>query len=133
MSIRAIKTLFLIGGIYDVVLGVVFCLFFKPIYNLYSAALPNHDGYIQLPALLIAVFGIGFFYVAKDPVKNSAIIVMAILMKLVYIAVVVGHKLLGDMPGPYLPFAVMDMVFVILFVSACTSICRLDREGLQAG
>lgn len=125
MSIKGIKTVFLIAGVYDIILGIVFALFFKPIYNMFGAELPNHAGYIQLAASYIFVFGIGFYLVYKDPVRNQAIITLGILMKFLFVVIVLGHLLLDTIPAFYIPFALLDIVFLLLFLYTQTAIKKL--------
>jgi hypothetical protein len=125
MSIKGIKTVFLIAALYDIILGIVFGLFFKPVYNSFGAELPNHAGYIQLAAAYILVFGIGFYLVYKDPVRNQAIITLGILMKLVFVVIVLGHLLIDTIPPFYIPFALLDVVFLLLFLYTQTAIKKL--------
>ena len=41
MSMNAVKTLFTIAAWYDIILGAVFGLFFKPIYERFNSTLPT--------------------------------------------------------------------------------------------
>ena len=125
MSIKGIKTVFLVAAVYDIILGIVFGLFFKPIYNSFGAELPNHVGYIQLAGAFILVFGIGFYLVYKNPVQNQAIITLGILMKLLFVVIVLGHLLIDTVPAFYIPFALLDIVFLLLFLYAQTGIRKL--------
>ena len=125
MSIKGIKTVFLVAALYDIILGIVFGLFFKPVYTCFGAELPNHAGYIQLAAAYILVFGIGFFFVYKDPVRNQAIITLGVLMKLGFVVVVLGHLLIDTIPPFYIPFALLDIVFLLLFMYTLTAVKKL--------
>jgi len=125
MSIKGIRTMFLIAALYDIILGIVFGLFFKLVYTSFGAELPNHAGYIQLAAAYILVFGIGFFLVYKDPVRNQAIITLGVLMKLVFVVIIFGHLLIDSVPSFYIPFALLDIVFLLLFLYAQTAIKKL--------
>jgi len=107
MSLKTIKAIFLISAWYDILLGIIFGLFFKPIYQSFGVELPNHAGYIQLSALYIFVFGIGFYLIYKNPVQKLAFFVVAI-----------GHLVLDTIPSIYIPFAILDILFVLLFVPA---------------
>jgi len=118
MSLKAVKTLFLVAALYDLILGFVFGLFFKPIYTGFAAELPNHAGYIQLAAAYIFIFGIGFLWVSRNPQANTPLISLGILMKLAFVIVVFGHLLFDTIPVFYIPFAVLDLVFLVLFIMA---------------
>ncbi len=53
-----IKPFFWTAVAYDIVLGIVFFFAFKPVFAAVKYPLPNNDGYMQFPALLIIVFGV---------------------------------------------------------------------------
>jgi hypothetical protein len=125
MSIKGIKTVFLVAALYDIILGIVFGLFFKQVYNSFGTELPNHAGYIQLAAAFILTFGIGFYFVYKDPVRNRAIVTLGVLMKLGFVVVVLGHLLIDSVPSFFIPFALMDIVFLLLFMYTQTAIKKL--------
>jgi hypothetical protein len=115
MSLKTVKAAFMASAVYDIVLGIIFGLFYKLVYNAFETPLPNHAGYIQLISLYLLIFGIGFWFVAKNPAAHIGIIRLGILMKLAFIVVVVGHLIFDSVPGFYIPFAVIDLVFLVLF------------------
>ena len=118
MKVKTIKLLFIISALYDFLLGVIFLVGFRKIYNYFDIALPNHDGYVQFGAAVVAIFGVGFWFVAQDPQRNRDIIKMGILLKLSYSGVAFYHAALGNLPGIWLPFAWFDLIFLVLFVRA---------------
>lgn len=118
MNLKAIKSLFIISALYDFILGVIFLLGFRQIYHCFNIVLPNHDGYVQFGAALVAIFGVGFWFVAQDPQRNRDIVKMGILLKVSYSGVVFYHAALGNLPGMWLPFAWLDIIFLIFFVIA---------------
>ncbi len=122
MSLKAIKNLFVISALYDVVLGILFLLAFKQVYAFFNIALPNHDGYIQFGAAMVAIFGLGFAFVAEDPQRNRAIIKMGILLKAAYASIVLSHWFSGNIPAIWSVFAWFDLAFLVLFVGALRSL-----------
>ncbi|HMC67243.1 MAG TPA: hypothetical protein VKI65_20075 [Gemmataceae bacterium] len=124
MSSGMVRVLFLIAAIYDIVLGLAFAWAFKTIYSWFGIELPNHDAYIQLPGYLIAIFGIGFLFVAFNPAKNRPLIFLGILLKLAFTGVALGHRFSDGIPAVYTIFAVLDLVFAALFLSALLTMKR---------
>jgi predicted neutral ceramidase superfamily lipid hydrolase len=124
MSLKAVKALFLIASIYDVVAGLAFALLYKPIYERFGVELPNHPGYVQLMGAFVLIFGIGFYLVSVDPVKNVSLILMGILMKAAFVIVVFYHSVFGSSPQLFVPFAVADLVFFLLFLWAYSGVRR---------
>lgn len=129
MSLKSVKAVLMASAIYDILLALIFGLFYRVIYYTFDTALPNHPGYIQLATVYIMIFGIGFWYAAKNPIANMGIIRMGVLMKLGYIVVVFGHWFFGGIPGFYVPFAFIDLVFLILFMMADVAVRRLPATA----
>jgi hypothetical protein len=113
-----VSPLFVFAALYDIVLGLIYGLAFRPIYARFGIALPNHDGYVQLPAALILVFGVGFWFVARAPERNRDLIKLGIGMKAAFCAVVLGHYFLASIPAMWIPFALADLLFGIAFLMA---------------
>jgi len=111
----------------------VFGLAYKTIYETVGSVLPNHPGYVQLPALLIIVFGIGFWMVAQDVRGNRSIISLGILMKLAFGIVVFGHLIAGNTIPFYIPFGIIDLGFAILFLMARKSLDATSEVGDRDG
>lgn len=105
---------FLFIGIYDVVLGLGFVLFYKSIYQFVGATLPNHPGYIYVPALFLASGGIGEFMIAKNPLKNIDLVAVRLLMKVSFAAVVFYYYFKHWMPTIYVVIALMSILGIIL-------------------
>ena len=122
MDIRWVKKLFIVAALYDFVLGIIFLFCFKSIYSYFNIALPNHDGYVQFGAALIAIFGVGFWFVAQNPDRNRDIIKMGILLKIAYSGTVFFYALAGNIPSIWVPFAWFDLIFLFLFIGALRSL-----------
>ena len=129
MSLKTVKAVFMASAVYDIVLGLIFGLFYKPVYNTFQTTLPNHAGYIQLIAMYLLIFGIGFWFVAKNPAAHLGIIRLGIMMKLAFIVVVMGHLFFGSVPNFYVPFAVIDAAFLVLFVMAESLVRRITQPA----
>ena len=113
-----VRPLFVVAAAYDLILGIAFLLAFRPIYARFGIALPNHDAYVQFAAAVVAIFGIGFWFVALAPQRNRDIIKMGILLKLSYASVVFAHFARGQMPTMWVPFAFLDLLFLGAFLAA---------------
>ena len=113
-----IRPLFVIAAIYDLVLGVLFLIAWRPVYERFGIALPNHPAYVQFAAAVVATFGIAFWYVANAPERNRDIIKLGVLLKIAYSSIVLSYWFQGRMPGMWVPFAWIDLVFLLAFVAA---------------
>jgi hypothetical protein len=129
MSLKTIRTIYLVGGIYDMVVAVVFGLFFKAIYLNFGVELPNHDGYIQITAAYIFVFGVGYYLVYKNPFEGLGLVIIGILMKLGFCVVVFGHYLFGSIPAMYIPFGLIDLIFGAIFLLTYAPLKKLKAAA----
>lgn len=119
-----IHPLFFIAAAYDFVLGVVLLAMHPAIFAYFGVPPPNHPGYVEFPAALVIIFGVGFWMVARDPWRNRDIIKLGILLKLAYAGVVLGHAARGAMPGMWIPWAWADLAFVVAFAAALRTLSR---------
>jgi hypothetical protein len=125
MSLKAIKTLFWVAAVYDFVLGFVFGLFYPLIYARFGVELPNHPGYVQLSAMFIFIIGVGFYLVARNPRENRQIVLLGILMKIGFCLVVFSHLVFGTVPPIYVPFAILDFLFLVSFLPAYAALRKM--------
>lgn len=117
-----VRPLFWTAAIYDFVLGVVFLVAHGAVYARFGVPPPNHPAYVQFAAAVVVTFGIGFWLVARAPQRNRDIIKLGILLKLAYSSVVLGWWFQGRMPGMWVPFAWIDLAFLVAFVAALRAI-----------
>ena len=129
MSLPTIRGLFVIAGAYDFALGLAFLLFGPRIYSAAGVKPPNHWGYVEFAALLLMVFGVMFFAVARDPARNRNLIPYGMLLKLSYAGLVVYYWATIDCPMMFKPFAVIDAAMLVLFGMAYM---RLSGPVLKA-
>ena len=120
-----IKPLFFIAGVYEATLGVLFSTSALPLLESARVSFPSHVAYIQFPALLLIVFAIMFFSIARDPVSNKNLVIYGIMQKLIYSGVVLGHWVMGSIPWIWVPFAFVGLIFLILFIRARIVLKRL--------
>jgi hypothetical protein len=122
-----IKVLFIIGGLYDGILGIAFLIIPGRLFQMFDVPPPNHFGYVKFPALLLIVFALMFFEIAGDPVKFRALIPFGIGLKIAYCSTVFWYDLTSGIPSMWMPWAWADLVFIALFLYA------LRATGNRAG
>lgn len=117
-----IKPLFWVAAAYDFIAGGVFLLFGGKMFDRFEIVPPNHMGYVHFSAAVVAIFGVGFYFVALDPLRNRDLIKLGILLKLSYAGTVFYHYFASTMPGLWIPFAWMDLGFAVLFAVALSKL-----------
>ena len=118
MKTSWIRPLFVFAALYDLVLGTAFFFAFKPVYERFAIPLPNHDAYVQLPAALIAIFGLGFWFVAQAPERNRDLIKLGVLLKLAFSGIVLSYAFRDAIPSMWVPLAWVDAAFMVAFIAA---------------
>jgi len=113
-----IKILFVIAGIYDAGLGAAFLFFGADIFRVTGVTPPNHFGYIHFPALLLIIFGVMFFRIAADPVRNRELMLYGVALKASYSGVAFWYDVHGGIPALWMPWAWADLAFLALFLVA---------------
>jgi len=124
MSEKMIKPFYVISGLYDGVLGLAFLLAPGAIFAMYAVEPPNHMAYVQFPALLLIIFGVMFFRIAMDPVKNRELILYGCALKVSYCSMVFFYMATTGVPAMWVPWAYADLVFLVLFVMTWRSLGR---------
>jgi hypothetical protein len=115
-SLMPVRTLFLVAALYDAILGLAFLVAGPAIFDHFRITQPNHWGYVHFPAGLLLIFAMMFLAVAIRPVGNRNLISYGILLKICFAATVFWHWSHGDIPFIWKPFAIIDLVFAVLFV-----------------
>lgn len=116
--IPSFRLLFTIAALYDGFLGLLFLV--KPLwlYQVFEVTPPNHVGYVQFPAALLVTFGLMFIAIARDPVGKVMLIPYGMLLKVSFCGVAFVHWAAGGIPNMWKPFAVADLLLLVLFVVA---------------
>ena len=102
-----IRALFAVAGLYDLLIGLAFLLLGERIFEAAGVPPPNHWAYIQFSALLLIVFGVMFFAIARDPVANRNLIPFGILLKICYSGLVAYYWVTTGCPLLFKPFAII--------------------------
>lgn len=112
---RNIRALFWIAGLYDGLLGAAFVIAPVTLFSRFQVEPPNHYGYVRFPAAVLIIFGLMFLAVAASPRRNRNLIPYGILLKTAYCGTVFGYWFTSGLPLMWKPFAVLDLIFAVLF------------------
>ena len=127
MKEKQVKTLFIIAALYDGILGIAFILFATKIFTFFAVEPPNHMAYVQFPALLLLIFAAMFYRISTDPMKYRELILYGCGLKISYCILAFGYQISTDIPFMWIPWAWMDVVFLVLFVITWRSLGKQTR------
>ena len=120
------------AALYDVVLGAIALVAFRPLMTRLGIEPPNHDAYVHFGSSVVIVFGIGFAMAARDPVRHRGIIALGVLFKLAYALPILYHHFFGSIPRVWTWFAWCDLAFAAAFVAALRALPPAQRDGAGA-
>ena len=111
------KAFFLVAALYDVILGVVFFFFYRPVFERLGAPLPNNPSYIHLTAGFVFVQGVGYWYVYRDMLRNIDLVKLGTIYKAIYSLVALYYLAIGQLVSAIFAwFAVFDVLFLLGFI-----------------
>lgn len=128
MSIKWVKILFVIAGLYDLILGIAFIGFASAVFAYYGVEPPNHMAYVKFPALLLLVFAAMYFRIACNPILNRELILFGCGLKVSYVVIAFWYELTIGIPSMWMPWAWADLAFLVLFVIAWVSMNKLAES-----
>ncbi len=134
---RWYRTLFWTAAIYDVVLGITFLFFYRPVFRWLDVedALPEHTSYISLIAAFLFVIGVAYVLIAVgDLGRNKDLITIGILYKVAYFSVTLWYLIDGFYPhiAFFLVFGLADALFAIAMGECRLFIGRHEQGALGA-
>lgn len=128
---RYYRGLFLVAAIYDLVLGIVFTLFYQPAFEMLDVT-PPESGYIPLLGSFLFVIGVAYYLIWRgDLARNRDMIFVGTLYKLAYAAIALIFWAMGDIPHVAFAavFGLADVVFFILMLECWLFLGRQARAG----
>jgi hypothetical protein len=110
------KGLFLVAALYDFILGLVFFFLYEPVYAYFDITLPVYLVYLQMAAAFVIAMGVGYWFVYRNMYRNIDLVKLGVVYKLVYSGLT-SYWYFADLANVvFLWFAIIDAVFLVLFV-----------------
>jgi uncharacterized membrane protein YeaQ/YmgE (transglycosylase-associated protein family) len=108
------KVLFTVAAIFNAVVGAAILLAYDALAP-WLGLPPQPTVWVHLVALIVLVFGYAYWRVAMDPRRFRDYIVLGIVGKLAFVAVIYGHFLAGDAKAMLAALVTADLLFAGLF------------------
>jgi hypothetical protein len=131
--IKYYKTLFLIASVYDILLGIVFTLFYRSAFAFLkiSDTLPKFGGYLSLIGAFLFVIGIAYYLIYRgDLIKNRDLIFVGLLYKLAYSATAFFYFAIGQVPHMLFVslFGVIDLIMFLLMTECYIFLSKVSKD-----
>ena len=114
MTDRPGTLLFRIGAAFNVLVGLPMLVAWPTAAALLGLTTPR-SVYTDLVGAIVAMFGWVYWRIAEDPVGCRSYVLLGIVGKLTFVAVIYANWALGRAPAALAVLVTADLVFAILF------------------
>jgi len=116
MKAKSMRIMFTTAAWFNWLAGLAVAVNAELLFGLFRITpLPTEPLFLQLFAWLVIVFGIGYFWVSRDPVANVPIIKLGMIGKLSVVLVSLACVLTGSVSWQMMTLVSADLLYAILF------------------
>ena len=110
------KGLFLVGAIWNWVIASTFFFAYKPIIKSLGMTPLQYALPLQLAMALVFVYGIAYFYVYKNPVRNRDCAKLGVYSKTMVFVLLIYYWAVGEVVFDLVIPGIVDLVFAVLYL-----------------
>jgi hypothetical protein len=110
------KRLFLLGAIWNWIVAPIFFFAYKPIIQHLQMAPLQYGLPIQLAMALVFVYGIAYYYVYKDPIRNRDCAKLGVYSKTLVFILLTYYWIVGEIVFALVIPGLVDLIFAGLFL-----------------
>ena len=116
MKAKSMRIMFTTAAWFNWLAGLAVAVNAELLFGLFRITpLPTEPLFLQLFAWLVIVFGIGYFWVSRDPVANVPIIKLGMIGKLSVVLVSLACVMTGSISWQLMILVSADLLYAILF------------------
>lgn len=116
-------------AVYNVLAGFSMLVFYHESYKLMGISKPDVNLPLQLVGILVALFGVGYWLVASNPIENRNILMLGFWSKALGSVLGIYYVALGKLPPVFLAMLfVSDLVYLPPFILILLRLYRLAGE-----
>lgn len=124
------RTMFQIAAWYDIVLGIAFFFFWKPVFVSLGIPLPENTSYLHIATAYVFTQGVSYWFVSRDMLRNIDMVKVGVIYKAIYVGLAVYYVAIGQLPHVVFAwFAVFDLIFLVLFVWYLSKAIAVSAPG----
>jgi len=112
---KTYQRIFWVGALWNLLGAGLFFLFWRQAFAWLQLAHPNYVAFFHAWLALAFVFGIGYYYVARDLYGNVNIVRLGIYGKTAFAVIFIYHVMFNNFHPIFLSGAIVDLVFVVLY------------------
>ena len=126
---RWMRVVLRIAAVYNLLAGACMVIFVHEGYKLLGLQKPALVMPVQLVGVLVAIFGLGYWLVACDPLTNRNVLLLGLLSKTLGPALAMYYVAVGKLPAAFiLVLLIADLIYVPPFAIILRRLYRLAAE-----
>jgi hypothetical protein len=130
---RFFRGVFVTAALYNTLLGAIFFLFYRPLFDGLGIELPYNTSYIHLTAAFVFVQGAGYWFVYRNMVRNVDLVKLGVIYKGIYSGLAFYYLVTGELLNAVFAwFAVFDVIFLALFVAFLMTVRQQSLPGVPS-
>ena len=123
MTSKSLRTLFVTAAVFNWLVGLGLLFNAPLLFQLFGVTpVPTELLFVQLFAWLVIVFGVGYYWVSRDPESHIPLIKLGMLGKASVVLVCLAAVVTGGISWQMMILASADLVYAILFWRALGSL-----------
>jgi hypothetical protein len=125
------RGVFLMAALYNTLLGAIFFLFYRPLFDWLGIELPYNTSYIHLTAAFVFVQGVGYWFVYRNMMRNVDLVKLGVIYKGIYSVLAIYYLVIGELLNAIFAwFAVFDVIFLALFIVFLVTVRQHTLSGM---
>ena len=116
------------AGWYNIVAGLSMMILYHEGFKMLGVDKPDMNLPIQLVGCMVALFGVGYLIVRRNPMENRNLLLLGFLSKLLGPLLAIGYIVKGSLPLSMLPILFFaDLIYLVPFWMIYRSCCQKAR------
>jgi small multidrug resistance pump len=123
------KALLRFAAVFNISAGLHMIVMYHETYKMIGMNKPDVHFPIQLVGLLVALFGVGYYFVARHPVRNRQMLLLGFWSKFLGSCLGTVYVLLGKLPLRFVAvFFFADVIYLPFFYAILRRLNRLAND-----
>jgi hypothetical protein len=110
------RPLFTVAAVFNLLVGVPMLVAYPVVARMLALQGPP-TVWFHIVACVVVLFGWVYWQIARDPVQFRPYVVLGIVAKSLFVVVIYGHWLAGDVSGRVAALVTADLVFALVFAA----------------
>lgn len=122
------RMLFKSAALFNWLVGFLFIFSQQSFFAILNMPPVENPLFLQLFALLVIMFGLGYYWISQDPVQERSLILLGCIAKALVFLTFTVYFYLGQVSSPLLVLATIDLIYSLTFAESLIRQQRLSKR-----